>query len=667
MAVAMAARETTPLRDPLERAERRWAAKIAVLYGALVGFWIFIQSGLPLRALFGFELERIGFLQTLNAWFFVLASAWLLYLLVGRHIASIREAETALRLRDRAIESSVNAILITENRGADNPIVYVNPAFERITGYPRADVLGKDPRFLYGEDRDQKGLEEIRAATREARAGHAVLRNYRADGTVFWNDLHIAPVRDGEGRVTHYVGIQNDVTEARTYLDVLAYQENYDTLTRLPNRTLLQDRIGQAITHAERYQTIVAVAIVNVDNFKLINDSLGYQAGDALLKLLAARIQSRVRSLDTVARLGADEFAITSFEHNNARAASSEVRGVLDAVGRPFVINEREVFITCCAGVAFYPQDGQDTESLLKCAHSALHRAKAQGRNVLHFYAPEMDARMNERFQLENKLRRAVDNRELRLHYQPQVDLRTGRVMGAEALIRWPHPELGMISPARFIPLAEETGLIVPIGEWTMRTACMDNRSWQAAGLPPVVIGVNVSAHQFSRGDLVSVVERVLKDTGLDPRFLELELTESVIMENANEVLLTLLRLRKMGVQLAIDDFGTGYSSLSYLRRFPIQRVKIDQSFIKDITSNPDDAAIAKAVISLGHSLRLEVIAEGVESKEQVAFLRAADCDQKQGYYFSRPVPAADFERLLREGRRLVFDEGPAAGVLEGL
>lgn len=654
------------MRDPQERAARRWAARVAVLYATLVALWIFIQSGLPLKALFDFELERINLLQTLNAWFFVLASAWLLYLLIGRHIASIREAEAALRLRDRAIESSVNAIVITEHHGRENPIVYVNPAFERITGYKRADVMGKDPRFLYGADRDQNGLEEIRAAARERRAGHAVLRNYRADGTLFWNDLHIAPVRDAQGRVTHYIGIQNDITEARTYLDVLAYQENYDTLTRLPNRNLLQDRIGQAITHAERYQTIVAAAVMNVDNFKLVNDSLGRGAGDELLKLLGARLQSRVRSLDTVARLGADEFAIVSFEHNHPRAVSSALRAVMDAVTQPFVINDREVFITCSAGVALYPQDARGTESLLTCAHSALHRAKAQGRNALHFYAPEMDARMHERFQLENKLRRAIDNGELRLHYQPQVDLRTGRVVGAEALIRWPHPELGMISPARFIPLAEETGLIMPIGEWTMRTACMDNRSWQAAGLTAITIGVNVSARQFSHGDLVSVVERVLKDTGLDPRFLELELTESIIMENANEVLLTLLRLRNMGVQLALDDFGTGYSSLSYLRRFPIQRIKIDQSFIKDITSNLDDAAIAKAVIGLGHSLRLEVIAEGVETKEQAAFLRAAECDQKQGYYFCRPVPAADLERLLREGRRLEFDEGPAAGAAEG-
>ena len=655
------------MRDPQERAARRWAARFAVLYATLVALWIFIQSGLPLKALFGFELERINLLQTLNAWFFVLASAWLLYLLIGRHIASIREAETALRLRDRAIESSVNAIVITEYRGGENPIVYVNPAFERITGYKRADVIGKDPRFLYGAEKDQSGLEEIRAAMRERRAGHAVLRNYRADGTLFWNDLHIAPVRDAQGRVTHYIGIQNDITEARTYLDVLAYQENYDTLTRLPNRNLLQDRVGQAITYAERYQRIVVVAVVNVDNFKLINDSLGYQAGDELLKLVAARMQSRVLPLDTVARLGADEFAIASYEHTHARGASSALRAVMDAVAQPFVVNGREVFITCGTGVALYPQDGRDTESLLKCAHSALHRAKAQARNVLHFYAPEMDARMNERFQLESKLRRAVDNGELRLHYQPQVDLRTGRVVGAEALMRWPNPELGMISPARFIPLAEETGLIVPFGEWAMRTACLDTRSWQAAGLPPLRIGVNVSARQFSHGDLVSVVERVLKDTGLEPQFLELELTESIIMENANEVLLTLVRLRKMGVQLAIDDFGTGYSSLSYLRHFPIQRIKIDQSFIKDITSNLDDAAIAKALIGLAHSLRLEVIAEGVETKEQAAFLRAAGCDQKQGYYFCRPVPAADLERLLLEGRRLELDERPAGGVLEGL
>lgn len=650
---AMAAEGRAAEAEPQERAERRWAARVAVLYAALVGLWATIQSGLPLQVLFGLELERGGLLQTLNSWFFLAASAWLLYLLIARHLATIRSAEAALRLRERAIESSVNAVIITEHRGRDHPIVYVNPAFERITGYRRADVLGRDPRFLAGPEQDQKGLEEIRAAVAEGRAGHAVLRNYRADGSLFWNDLHIAPVRDASGAITHYIGIQNDITEARTYLDVLAYQENYDALTRIPNRNLLHDRIGQAITHAERYQTVVAVAVMNVDNFKLVNSSLGQRAGDELLKLLAARLQSCLRPLDTVARLGADEFAVVTFEHLHARAASSALRAAMDALARPFVLHGREVFLTCCTGVAFYPQDGRDAESLLQCAHAALHRAKAQGRNVLHFYSAEIDARMQERFQLESRLRRALDHGEFRLHYQPQVELRTGRIAGAEALARWPSPELGLVSPARFVPLAEETGLIVRIGEWALRTACLDARGWRDAGLRPVTVGVNVSAHQFAHSDIVAVVEQVLRDTGLDPHHLELEITETTIVENANEVLQALLRLRRAGVQLAIDDFGTGYSSLTYLRHFPIQRVKIDQSFIRNVTTDPQDAAITRAVIGLSHSLQREVVAEGVETREQVAFLREAGCDYKQGYYFSRPVPAADFERLLREERTL--------------
>lgn len=634
-------------------ADRSWILKIAVLYAVVVGVWVLLQSGLPLLYFLDLEVQPTTWLQTLNGGFFVLASAWMLYLLIDRNLRTTAEAEAALRLRDRAIESSVNAILITDHRGKDGPIIYVNPAFERITGYSTAEVLGRNPRFLRQDDADQQGLADLRAAITQERPGHAVIRNYRRDGSMFWNDLTIAPVRDESGHVTHYIGVQNDITEIKRYQEALEFQANHDALTGLPNRNLLQDRIRQAIVHADRYHTLVAVALVNLDNFALINDTLGRDYGDRVLKEIALRVPPGVRSLDTVSRLGGDEFVLVSYGYANEDAVSAELQRVRDVLSRPFDVDGREIYITTSVGVVLYPQDGKSVDELLRNANAAMHSAKQRGRNNVQFYAPDMNARIGERLDLYGKLRHALERNEFLLNYQPQLDLRTGRIVGMEALIRWKHPELGMVSPARFIPIAEETGLIIPIGEWVLRSACVQNRQWQDAGMAPIVIAVNLSARQFREKELVEIVARTLRETQLEPRYLELEITESVVMDNPAEMIVRLKALRDMGLQLSIDDFGTGYSSLNYLKRFPVTRLKIDQSFVRDLTTDPDDAAIARAVITLGHTLNLRVIAEGVETKEQLDFLRLFGCDEKQGYYFSKPLPAEEATGMLKEGRTL--------------
>jgi diguanylate cyclase (GGDEF)-like protein/PAS domain S-box-containing protein len=594
----------------------------------------------------GFEAEETGL-------FTELANDLSFGILSLRSGIERRRAEDALRQRQRAIESSSNGIMITSTNQADNPIVYVNPAFERITGYAAPEVLGRNARFLQGDDRDQLGLEEIRAALRMQGEGHAVLRNYRKDGSLFWNELALSPVRDESGRVTNFVGILNDITERKRYEEQLEYQANHDGLTGLPNRNLLADRLSQVLSYASRYRQQVAVLFVDLDHFKFINDSLGHEAGDQLLKTAAERIRHSVRSIDTVAHQGGDEFVVVLPALAEGEDAADLARRIQHAIGQPFALDGHELVVTCSTGISIYPRDGEDAQALLKNADAAMYRAKEQGRNNFQFYTGEMNERAVARMTMERYLRHALERDEFVLHYQPQVDLATGRITGMESLIRWQSPELGLVSPARFIPLAEETGLIVPIGEWVLRTACRQNKSWQDAGLPPLVVAVNLSPRQFRQEDLCGMVDRVLRETGLAPWHLEIEIVESLVMHDMERVTAILKELKVLGVQLTMDDFGTGYSSLSYLGRFPFDKLKIDQSFVRDLTTDPHSAAIARVIIAMARSFNLRVIAEGVETVEQLSYLRHLDCEEMQGYYFSRPVPAEAFEQLLREGRLL--------------
>ncbi len=581
------------------------------------------------------------------------------------HRSALQATEAALHLRQRAIEASANPIMITNASAPDFLVEYVNPAFERLTGYAVSEVIGRSSRLLQSDDNDQPGLEEIRTALRDKREGNAILRNYRKDGTLFWNDLHVAPVRDEDGEVRHFVASQYDITAMKRYESELEYQANHDTLTGLANRALLQELLCQAITYAARGDRPIWLAFIDLDRFKVVNDTLGHKAGDLMLKAISERLQSAVRSGDTVARLGGDEFILIMTERSDSTMPLNidVVQGVLSAVAQPLTIEGYEFLPTCSIGVAVYPEDGADPETLMSHADIAMYRAKEAGRNSFQFFAQAMNERSRERLRLEAQLRHALDRDEFVLHYQPQVDLRTGRVVGMEALVRWNHPELGMVPPAQFIGLAEETGLIVPIGAWVLHTACTQNKAWQDAGLGHLRVAVNLSGRQFAKQDLVQSIAESLQQTGLEPRYLEIELTESLVMADVERAIGTLRELKALGVQLSIDDFGTGYSSLAYLKRFPLDVLKIDQTFVRDISTAPDDAAIVASIISLAHSLKLHVVAEGVETHEQLTYLREHGCDQMQGYYFNQAVAAADFERMLREGKDLSREfECPGGG-----
>lgn len=427
------------------------------------------------------------------------------------------------------------------------------------------------------------------------------------------------------------------------------HQIYYDLLTDLPNRMMFVDRLTLALARASHERKMLAVLFVDLDRFKTIIDTLGHAIGDRLLRGVADRLRSCLEEGDTLARLGGDEFVVLLPKINRADQAVRKAQKLLDVLRASFHFNDHELHITTSIGISLYPYDGEDADTLLKNADTALYRAKEQGRNNYQLYTPAMNARAFERLALENSLRKALERHEFLLHYQPQVDLRTEQITGMEALLRWQHPDLGVVYPAEFISLAEETGLIVPLGEWVLRSACAQNKQWQKAGLPKLAVAVNLSARQFQHQDLVETVARILRETGMDPRYLELEITESVAMQNADYTIVVLRELKDMGIQIAMDDFGTGYSSLSYLKKFPIDTLKIDQSFIRDLSSDPNDAAIANAIIVLAHSLKLKVVAEGVETGDQRSFLKQRLCDKIQGFLFSSPLPADMFEHLVRQ------------------
>ncbi len=570
---------------------------------------------------------------------------------MGVDITQQREAAETLRLRNRAIQASVNAILITDLEGK---IEYANPAFERISGYSIDEAVGRNCRFLQGDDTEQPGIEILRAAVLRREEASVLLRNYRKDGSLFWNDIHIAPVPGAEGMATHFVGVLNDITEIKYYEKELERQANVDALTELASRSALKERIRESIAAAERFDSSVTVGFMDLDNFKFINDSLGHNVGDELLKQAARRLVACLRGQDTIARYGGDEFAFVLVGQRDEKVIAALMDRVLKTIDRPFEVGGHKIFVSCSIGLSFYPKDGRDADTLLKNADVAMYRAKERGRNNFQFYTPSMHRRASERLSLESKLRQALAGDEFDLHYQPKVDLRTGRISGTEALLRWrPEGESVAVPPSTFIPLAEETGLIVPLGEWVLHTACAHNRTLQESGLPPLRVAVNISARQFEPRTIIALVKAALDDTGLDASLLELELTESMVMQHPEEAVKVLHDLKDMGIQVAIDDFGTGYSSLSYLQRFPVDRLKIDQSFVRDIGADPNDAIIARAVISLGHSLGLAVVAEGVSSEEQLAFLRENGCDEIQGFLFSRPVPMEELKIMLADGRRL--------------
>jgi diguanylate cyclase (GGDEF)-like protein/PAS domain S-box-containing protein len=455
------------------------------------------------------------------------------------------------------------------------------------------------------------------------------------------------PIFDEEGRFQGYRGTGRDITEQKRAEEQIRHMAQHDALTELPNRMLLHDRIGQAIAQAQRNRGVLALLFIDLDRFKTVNDSLGHPVGDRLLKTVAERLVACTRGSDTIARIGGDEFVVLLSDLDQPEDARYVSQKVLDALSEPVTINGHELKVTPSVGICAYPHDGEDVETLMRNADTAMYHAKQMGRNNYQFFTQAMNDAAQERLLLENDLRHAVERGEFLLHFQPMLDLKTGVIVGLEALVRWRHPTRSMVPPAEFVPAAEETGLIGPIGEWVLTHACTQVRAWHDAGYPHLHVSVNCSAQQFQRGGFVDTVRRILRETGLPAPCLELEITESVIIQHSQEVMGRFQALEDMGVRISIDDFGTGYSSLSYLKRIAVHQLKIDQSFVRDIHSDPDDAAIVSAIIAIAHSLGLEVVAEGVETPEQLAFLRALGCDSAQGYYFSRPVPPEEFAELL--------------------
>jgi diguanylate cyclase (GGDEF)-like protein len=475
-----------------------------------------------------------------------------------------------------------------------------------------------------------------------------VFINRHKNGNLYYEEKTITPLKDDDGRVTHFVATGKDVTERMQTQERLQYMAQHDALTELPNRVLLLDRLKQALARARWHERIVALLFIDLDRFKTINDTLGHETGDLLLQQLATRFSSSVRSGDTVARFGGDEFVILLDDVANENDIRSIALKVLSALVPAFQIDDQNLYITASIGISLYPNDGEDSTTLLKHADIAMYRAKELGKNTYQFYSADMSARAFERLTLESSLRHALERNELRLHYQPVFDVESGGIISVEALLRWQHPDFGLVLPNDFIPLLEETGLIVQAGEWVLDTACAQLRAWHQAGWPQLRLAVNLSPRQFqAEGHLTNTLERNLKALCCNPHLLELEITEGLLLQHAASTLAILDRMQTMGLRLAIDDFGTGYSSLGYLRRFPIDSLKIDRSFVHDIPEDEDDSAITTAIIVLAQSLKLDVIAEGVETEAQRDFLRARGCHMMQGLLFSRPLPAEEITTLL--------------------
>lgn len=564
-------------------------------------------------------------------------------------ISNITERKLAmeqLQLTAKVLANSREAIMITD---AQKQIVSVNPAFEEMTGYRSDEVIGIPPSILSSGHHDAEFYKTINDLLLDYGYWSGEIWDRRKNGELYPSWLSITAVRNDDGKTCNYIGIASDISERKKAEDRINFLAHHDVLTGLPNRLLFRERLEQALVHARRQNHIVALLFLDLDNFKIINDSLGHLVGDKLLQEVSRILLECLREMDIIGRQGGDEFILGLKDLKDVHAIGFVVEKILNRLAKPINIDQHVLHTSASIGIAIYPNNGNDFETLLRSADTALYHAKHHGRNTYNFFTEEMNDEAHKRLEIETQLRRAIANDELLLHYQPQIDFKNKKIVSVEALLRWNNPNLGDIAPSLFISIAEECGLIIPIGEWVLNESCRTAKAWQDAGVPPVTVSINLSVLQLQRVDLPELVNKALSSTGLESRYLELEITESMLMHDSEQIIDLLQKLKRLDISIAIDDFGTGYSSLSYLKRFAVNKLKIDQSFVRDLTFDEDDASIVRAVLALGKSFNLVTIAEGIETKEQEEALIQMGCELGQGYFYGMPVPAAEIEQLLRK------------------
>jgi diguanylate cyclase (GGDEF)-like protein/PAS domain S-box-containing protein len=575
----------------------------------------------------------------INFSFLCLLGLLLLFYRRWRHefIERKNDEEALLSLR-KAVENMQIGVTITDAKGK---IIYTNPADAEIHGYDAEELIGKEARIFSPPEIRKPMTQPLRKRFRRESM------NVRKDGSIFPVYLMSDVVMNSEGNVFATVTTCEDISERKRNEETINNLAFFDVLTGLPNRALFNDRLRQELAKAHRHNQLLTIMFLDLDRFKVINDTFGHNTGDLFLQAVSERLKCIVREGDTVSRLGGDEFILLFPDIKNIEDATAIAKKIIEKLSEVFILSDKELYITASIGISFFPQNGNDVETLVKHADTAMYYAKGEGRNNYQFYTPTIGTTSAEKVIMESNLRKALQQKELILYYQPQVDLISGKVIGAEVLLRWQNDDYGLLPPSRFIPLAEEIGLIQSIGEWVLRSACAQTKAWQEAGLPPILMSVNVSMHQFKDKSFINMLRNILQETNLEPQYLILELTESALMQNSALTISMLNELKLFGIHIAIDDFGTGYSSLSYLKYLPLSKVKLDQSFVRSVTIDPNDEAISNAIIAMAHSLNLKVVAEGVEKTDQLSFLRSHQCDEARGFLFSKPVPENEFVELL--------------------
>ncbi|MEH6823884.1 MAG: EAL domain-containing protein [Motiliproteus sp.] len=620
--------------------------KIAAIYAVFAALWINL-SDLLIEALFH---DNIAQFQTYKGWGFVFFSSLLILILLSRELqrrnavqAKSEASRMELVMLSQAVSQSPVAIIITDTQGT---IEYVNHAFERITGFSSAEVIGQNPRIFRSDKTPDSTYAELWETIRRGDPWEGEMMNKCKDGSAYWVQAGISPVKNDAGEVTHFVAIEEDISLRKAQEHQIKHQANYDSLTELPNRFLAMDRMSQSINSAIRHDQTVVVMFIDLDNLKLINDSLGHESGDQMIAMAATRIQQVIRQTDTAARYGGDEFMVILNDLDSADDASRVAEKILSKLSAPCMIDANELSITASIGMAIFPTDGQDPYELLRHADAAMFGAKDDGGNRYEFHSAAVNSSSAERMKIEKKLRLAITNEELELRYQPIIDVHSGKITAAEALLRWHSPELGDTPPEQFIPLAEATGLILPIGEWVVRTALSQLKQWREAGLTDIKLSLNISPLHFSSPDLSRTIIQELEQLQLPGELLELEITEDLLLRNQNDTLEVFNQLAKRGIRIALDDFGSGQASLTQLKTFPFCSLKINRSCIQGIIDKPQDQALIKAALTMAKGLGLETVAKGIETQQQLDFLNQQGFNSLQGHLYSPALPAPDFEQL---------------------